>query len=336
MKISTEVFTLRLKHSFGISRGSYDKQRTFIFKLSDGNHTGLGEATENTYYNISVESMLQRTEELKVWFETYDFETAEQLWDDIHPQLTDMPFLQCAIDLAAHDLYGKRMGKPLYKIWDLDTSNLAMTNFTIGLDTIPKMIEKLKEQPWPLYKIKLGIGDDIEIIKSLRDHTDAVFRIDANAGWTLEEAIEKSHQLKALGVEFIEQPLPDDQWENCEILYKESALPIIADEACKTFDDVARCQNRFHGINIKLVKCGGITPARKMIDKAKELGLKTMIGCMTESSIGISAIAQLLPYLDYVDMDGALLLAEDIAEGVIIKDGKVALSDRPGIGAILK
>ena len=336
MKISGKVYTLKLKHSFGISRGSYDQQRTVIISLSDGNHTGLGEATENKYYHILVEDMIKRTEELSDWFESYTFTTAEKLWSDIHPKLKDMPFLQSAIDIAAHDLYGKILGKPLYKIWNLDKHNLVKTNFTIGLDTIDKMIEKLKEQPWPLYKIKLGIGDDIEIIKSLRAHTDAKFRIDANAGWTLEEAIEKSVKLKALGVEFIEQPLPDDQWDACEILYQKSALPLIADEACKTFDDVQRCKGRFHGINIKLVKCGGITPAIRMIKKAKSLDLKVMIGCMTESSVGISAIGQLLPYLDYVDMDGALLLAEDIANGVRIEDGNVFLSDLPGTGASMK
>lgn len=335
MKIIAKSYTLNLKHSFGISRGSIDQQRTVIVSLTDGVFTGLGEATENTYYHINVEDMIAKTEELSSWFDQYQFSTAEQLWDDIHPQLIEMPFLQCAIDIAAHDLFGKIKGLPLHKLWDLDTSNLVQTNFTIGLDTMDKMIEKLREQPWPLYKIKLGIGDDIAIIKTLRAHTNSIFRIDANAGWTLQEAIDKSKQLKELGVEFIEQPLPDDQWESCEILYQKSALPIIADEACKSYDDVERCKDRFHGINIKLVKCGGITPARKMISKAKTLGLKVMIGCMTESSVGIAAIAQLLPYLDYVDMDGALLLREDIATGVTITDGTVILTDKPGTGAEL-
>lgn len=335
MKISAKIYTLNLKHSFGLSRGSITEKRTVILSLSNGIHTGLGEATENSYYHILVEDMVTRTVELSTWFEQYEFTTAEKLWEDIHPKLKDMPFLQCAIDIAAHDLYGKMLGKPLHKIWGLNTDNLVQTNFTIGLDTIEKMVEKMEEQPWPLYKIKLGIGDDIETIKALRKHTDAIFRIDANAAWTLEEAIEKSYQLKDLGVEFIEQPMPDDRWDDCEILLQKSALPTIADEACKTYEDVEKCHNRFHGVNIKLAKCGGITPARKMIKKAKELGLKTMIGCMTESSVGIAAVAQLLPYLDYVDMDGALLLAKDIATGVEIVNGNVFLSDKPGTGVSL-
>ncbi len=335
MKIEAIVYTLNLKHSFGISRYSKTKQRTVIIKLSDQSYTGLGEATENTYYHIKVEDMLKRTELLSNWFEKYKFTTAEQLWKDINSQLHDMPFLQCAIDIAAHDLYGKIKNMPLYKLWGLSKENLAQTNFTIGLDEKSKMLEKLKEQPWPLYKIKLGKTNDLEIIEFLRAHTDAVFRIDANAAWTLEEAIEKSYKLQDLGVEFIEQPLPDTQWEDSELLYHKSALPIIADESCKTFDDVQKCYGRFHGINIKLTKCGGITPARRMIAKAKSLGLKTMVGCMTESSVGIAAIGQLLPYLDYVDMDGALLLSQDIATGVTIENGNVILSDKPGTGAEL-
>ena len=186
------------------------------------------------------------------------------------------------------------------------------------------MVAKMQEFPgWPIYKIKLGTANDLEIVRALRGHTDAVFRVDANCGWGAEEAIRNSAALKELGVEFIEQPLPPDDWEGMKAVYAKSALPVVADESCQTEPDVDRCSGYFHGVNVKLVKCGGLTPARRMIAQAKQLGLKTMVGCMTETSVGISAIAQLLPMLDYVDMDGALLLAKDIATGVTIDRGRV-------------
>ena len=192
-----------------------------------------------------------------------------------------------------------------------------------------------KHSGWSIYKIKLGADNDVEIVRQLRKNTDAVFRVDVNCGWTAEETIEKSHDLKQLGVEFIEQPLPADDWKGQQRVFQESAIPVIADESCQTIADVAKCENHFHGINIKLVKCGGLTPARKMISDARTRNLKVMVGCMTESTVGISAIAQLLPQLDYVDMDGAALLAKDIATGVTVVRGKCRFSDRPGTGALL-
>jgi L-alanine-DL-glutamate epimerase-like enolase superfamily enzyme len=197
------------------------------------------------------------------------------------------------------------------------------------------MIKKLREIPWPIYKIKLGSKNDLAIIRALRDETDALFRVDANAAWTADQCIAYAPILKELGVEFIEQPLPADDWLAMKKVKELSVLPLIADESCRTIDDLLQCAGSFHGINVKLSKAGGLTPAREMLLKAKEMGLKTMVGCMTESSVGISAVGQLLPYLDYVDMDGALLLAEDIAIGPEIVNGQVFLADRPGTGALL-
>src|SRR5665213_578482 len=195
------------------------------------------------------------------------------------------------------------------------------------------MVSKMQETPWPIYKIKLGTEEDVHIMEELRKHTDAVFRIDANAAWKADEALEKIKIFKNLNVEFIEQPLAKDDWEGMKFLYENSPLPIIADESCVSEHDVEKCSGFFHGINIKLTKCSGITPARWMIDKARELNMKVMIGCMNESSIGSAAIAQLLPLLDYVDMDGPLLLAEDVAKGVQYDYGKVIYSEGFGLGA---
>jgi L-Ala-D/L-Glu epimerase len=227
-------------------------------------------------------------------------------------------------------------GKPLYEIWKTDFTNTAITDYTIGIDTIDKMVEKINEKKWPVYKIKLGTQEDIEIVKALRKHTDAVFRVDANAGWELAEALEKIPQLAQLGVEFIEQPLAKDDWEGMKILYEASSLPLLADESCVFEKDVDKCHGYFHGINIKLTKCSGITPAIRMIERAKQLNMKVMMGSMNESTIGSTAIAHFLPQLDYADLDGPLLLAEDIADGLIYQPtGKVVVTSKPGLGITL-
>ena len=242
------------------------------------------------------------------------------------------PFLICALDIAAWDLYGKMKGKPLYKLWNLDISNNPITDYTIGIDTIEKMVEKMKEKPWPIYKVKVGTENDIEMVRALRQGTDSILRVDANAGWTTEQALQKIPMLKELGVELVEQPLARDNWEGMKILYEKSPLPLFADESCALENEVEKCHGYFHGINIKLTKCSGITPARRMIKKARELNMQVMIGCMNETTIGTAAIAHLLPLLDHVDMDGPLLLAEDIASGISYDYGKISYSDEPGLG----
>jgi L-alanine-DL-glutamate epimerase-like enolase superfamily enzyme len=225
---------------------------------------------------------------------------------------------------------------PLYQLWNTSWSDtVPVTDFTIGIDTIEKMVAKMAEKPWPVYKIKLGTTEDIAIMKALRQHTDAVFRIDANAGWMLEEALEKIPQLAEIGVEFIEQPLAKDNWEGMKILFEQSTLPLIADESCVSEHDVKKCHEHFHGINIKLTKCSGLTPALRMIKEARSLGMKVMMGSMNESTIGSAAIAQFLPQLDYVDLDGPLLLSEDLATGVNFDYGKVIISGKPGLGVTL-
>nr|WP_255723995.1 enolase C-terminal domain-like protein [Terrimonas ginsenosidimutans] len=194
------------------------------------------------------------------------------------------------------------------------------------------MVEKMKEKPWPIYKVKVGTADDIAIVKALRENTSAVLRVDANAAWDLETALRLIPALKDLGVELVEQPLAKDNWEGMKVLYKESPLPLFADEACVFEQDVEKCRDHFHGINIKLTKCSGITPALRMIDKAKQLDMKVMVGCMNESTIGSAAIAHLLPFIDYVDMDGPLLLSEDLATGISYDAGKISYSGEPGLG----
>ena len=335
MKLQLKPFNLKLKYTFTISRESYNVQPTLITRLSSNGYVGFGEATSNPYYGITILKMVEDISAIKKFIEVIPINTPEVFWNEMYPSLKDNMFALCALDMAYNDLYARLQGKKLYELWGYNIDNNPLTNYTIGIDSIDKMISKMNELPWPIYKIKLGTKDDIEIVEALRKHTNAIFRVDANCGWTVEETINNAKILKDLGVEFIEQPLPANDWEGHKEVYQKSILPIIADESCQTEADVAKCFNHFHGINVKLVKCGGLTPAKRMLEQAKSLGMKTMVGCMTESSIGISAIAHLLPLLDFVDMDGALLLAEDIAEGVTIKNGKVFYSNLNGIGTNL-
>ena len=243
---------------------------------------------------------------------------------------------QCALDLAAHDLWGKLRGQPVWKLWGLSDDRLPPTDYTIGIDSIAVMVAKMQEfAGWPIYKIKLGTPNDLAIVRALREHTDAAFRVDANCAWGVEETIRNSAALGDLGVEFIEQPLPPEQWEGMKEVVARSALPIVADESCQVESDVDRCLGFFHGVNVKLVKCGGLTPARRMLLRARKLGLKTMVGCMTESTVSISAAAQLLPLLDYADLDGALLLGQDVATGVTIERGQFRFAQEDGCGVRL-
>lgn len=336
MQLKIHTFDLPLRHVFTISRGSVSVQPTLIVELTDGTHSGYGEATTNTYYGATLERMSEALEALRPQLASIDQIEPEQLWQQFAARLHEHSFAQSALDEAAHDLWGKQQGVPLTQLWGLNTADCPFSNFTIGIDTIEAMIEKMREVPdWPIYKIKLGTAGDLEIIRQLRKATSATFRVDANCGWTAEETIRNSHELKTLGVEFIEQPLPADDQKGNQLVFQQSVLPIIADESCVQEADVSRCQGQFHGINIKLVKCGGITPARRMIQQARELDLRVMIGCMTESTVGISAIAQLLPLLDYVDMDGAALLAHDIATGSRLENGRCLFAEGNGTGVEL-
>lgn len=336
MKLHIYRYDLHLANTFTITHESRDVQPTVIIGLEDqqGN-IGWGEATAVPYYGQSQDKLVATLEKHRTLIEDTPLVSPEQYWAALYPVFRENPFEHCAIDIAANDLFGKQQGKPLYELWGLNTDDLPLTNYTIGMADIPEMVRKIKAMPWPLYKIKLGTDHDLEIIRALRAVTEAGFRVDANTGWTAEQTIELAPQLKELGVEFLEQPLPAKDWENQRKVFEYSVLPVMADESCQREDDVASCQGHFHGTNIKLVKCGGLTPARRMIAEARRRGLKVMVGCMTESSVGISAIAHLLPLLDYVDMDGALLLSEDIATGVKIEAGKVTYADGPGTGAEL-
>ncbi len=333
MKLQYKAYNLKFKHPFSISKGTKTHQPTLVVCLQHLGHVGWGEAPAISYYNITVEKMIEELERKRRMVEGFAFTEPDRWWHYLHHLFPINPFLVCALDMAGWDLYGKLRGKALKELWKKETEYGAITDYTIGIDTIEKMVEKLGEKEWPVYKIKLGTDNDIQIIEALRKQTNAVFRIDANAAWTAPEALEKINVFKNLGVEFIEQPLAKDDWEGMKVLYEASPLPLIADESCVREEDVLKCKDHFHGINIKLTKCSGITPALRMIQNGRELGLKIMLGSMNESTIGSAAIAHLMPQADFADLDGPLLLEEDVATGLIYENnGQVITSPEPGLG----
>lgn len=336
MNITYRLYDLPLAEVFTIARGSTSSQPSLIVQLSEAGHYGYGEATTNRFYGQTAERITSALDRVRSLLGSASAGDLDHNLARLGEALADEPFALSAVDQALHDLCGKVRGQTVHEMWGVAREGMPLSDYTIGIDTTEKMTKKLLAMPdWPIYKIKLGSDRDLEIVRALREHTDAVFRVDANCGWTASQTVDYSHELAELGVEFIEQPMPPEDRDGAHLAFERSCLPLIADESCVSEQDVARCAGLFHGVNIKLVKCGGLAPARRMIAEANELGLQVMAGCMTESSVGISALAQLLPLLDCVDLDGAVLLAEDIAKGVIVERGECHFPDRNGTGVEL-
>ncbi len=331
MKLQFQFYDLPLKHPFTISRYTVTVQKTVVVTISDGYVSGYGEATVNPYYDSTEAKLTTSILNVKNLVESLDNIHPLSFWRTIEPYLRADYFALCAIDIAYWDYYARKNKRQL-RHYFLDDSKTPLTSYTIGIDAIEVMRQKILEMPWPIYKIKLGTPNDIEIVETLRKITDSVFRVDANAAWTAAEAISNAKILKDLNVEFIEQPLPAHDSANMERVKRESVLPVVADESCQRSEDVQKCVGQFHGINIKLMKCGGITPALEMIKTARENNLLIMAGCMTESTVGISALTQIAPLIDYLDADGALLLAEDIATGVTFDFGQIVYPASFGTG----
>lgn len=323
-------------YPFTISKGTKTHQNTLVVELEWRGLKGYGEAPAIQYYDVTVESMVKDLEQKRPVLEKFALTDPERYWHFLHHLFPRNPFLVCALDMAGWDLWGKMIRKPLFQIWDLDQSASPLTDYTIGIDATETMVAKMRANPWPLYKVKVGFEGDMEMLSELRKHTSAGLRVDANAAWTYEQAREKLPVMKNLGVELVEQPLAKDNWEGMAKLFKESPIPLFADESCVAESDVAKCKDHFHGINIKLTKCSGITPARRMIRQARSLGLEVMLGCMNESSIGTSAMIHLSPLLDHLDADGPLLLKTDLATGLQYDKGRVWFdSPTPGISVAI-
>ncbi|MCX6927572.1 MAG: dipeptide epimerase [Verrucomicrobia bacterium] len=334
MKLELQDLHLPMRHPFTIAYGTTTTQHNLLVALQQDGVTGYGEgASCDAYPEFTADSMRAALEAARPQIERESLVAPPQLWDRLLPTLGHNRFALCALDEAAHDLWGKLRGAPVWRLWGLELRNLPLSDYTIGIDTVERMVAKMKEfADWPIYKIKLGTANDLAIVRELRRHTQAIFRVDANTSWNVEQTIAFAPELKQLGVEFIEQPLRPNDWDGMRRVFRDNALPVFADESCLVEEDVPRCAGFFHGVNIKLTKAGGLTPARRMISRARELGLGVMVGCMNESTVGISAIGQLLPLLDYVDMDGAVLLARDVATGVHLERGRPVFPEENGNG----
>jgi len=326
VKIELHRIEMPLRNVFRISRGEMSVQEAVIVELHDNGDSGLGEATRSSYYGHSGDSIIASLQQIAADLSAWEFTTPEALWEFAKDRLSHDYFALSALDQAAHDLYGKRHRTSVFERKGLIWRNVPQSSITVSIASIPEMLEELQGfAGWPIIKVKLGTSDDLAIIQALRRSSNAIIRVDANCAWTVEETIRNSYKFAELGVEFIEQPLP----VNAPIaakrtIFEESAIPIIADESCQREQDVRQCDRLFHGINVKLCKCGGLTPAFRMLDEAHSRGLKTMVGCMIESEVAISAAAQLAPRLDYVDLDGAVLLAQQPAQGVKVHRGNIA------------
>jgi L-alanine-DL-glutamate epimerase-like enolase superfamily enzyme len=323
---------LAFRHPFTISKGTKTHQPTFVVELEWKGIRGYGEAPAITYYGISVERMAADLEAKRPMLERFALTDPERYWHFLHHLFPGNSFLVCALDMAGWDLFGKLRGQPLYQMFGLDPATSPVTDLTIGIDTVEKMQQKVLETPWPVYKVKAGMEGDLEKLVGVRSVTNAVLRVDVNGGWDLPRAERMIPLFKDLGVELVEQPLSISSKEESAALKAVSPLPVIADESCVSEGDVDACAAGFHGVNIKLTKCGGITPARRMIARARQLGMSVMLGCMCESSIGTAAMAHLAPAVDHLDADGPLLLSEDLASGLTYHDGRLLPSGRPGLG----
>ena len=333
LTLETEVLKLRTRHPFIIARGGRSDYESVWVRLKDGDgNEGWGEAAPSSFYGETTEVMLgalQRYGQL-LPDDPFDIEGAERRWEE---SLRRNPATRAALSSALHDLVGKRLGIPVWRLWGLDPAKAPRSTFTIGIDTPEKMSAKVKEAgEYPILKIKLGTDRDEQILRTVRDATDREIRVDANCGWTLKQTVRMLPVLKEFGVTVLEQPLPADQLDGLGEIRRRADIPVIADESCETVADIPPLVGKVDGINIKLAKCGGLREAIRMIAVARAHGLTVMVGCMIESSIAITAAAHFTPLVDIVDLDGAALLANDPFVGATIARGQVSLPTDPGLG----
>lgn len=333
LKLSAEVVTLTTRHPFIIARGGQSDYRVVCVRLSDGDGLeGWGEASPSSYYGETAETVLEKLNILGDYLpkDPFDLDAAEARFAQVVPK---NGAARAALSGALHDLVGKRLGVPLYKLWGLDAKKAPVSSFTIGIDTPEKTRAKVKEAAgYSILKIKLGTDRDEEVLKTIREATDKPLRVDANAGWTRERALRMLPMLKEYGVEFVEQPLPPDDLEGIAAVRQAGILPVVVDESCIVAADIPRVAQAADGINIKLAKCGSLREALRMIATARAHKMLVMVGCMIETSIGITAAAHFTPLVDAADLDGAALTANDPYCGAEIGRGPIKIPDGPGLG----
>jgi L-alanine-DL-glutamate epimerase-like enolase superfamily enzyme len=336
-----ERVALPLENPFTISRGTQTDAESVIVRITDeAGTTGVGGAAPAAHYGETADTVAAVLPALLDAVERVgDPHAISEIEAELKGVVNGNPAARCAVSIAVHDLAAKRLGVPLYRLWGLDPSDAPKTSFTIGLDETDRVREKAADAVaagYDVLKIKLGADRDRELIDAVREAApDARLRVDANEAWTPKEAVAKSAWLADRDVEFVEQPVPAENPEGLRYVYERSALPIAADESCVTAADVPAIADRCDIANLKLMKTGSLSEARRLIAAARAHGLEVMCGCMIESNASIAAAAQLAPLLDYADLDGSLLLAEDPYAGVDLPDGEIRLADqdRAGTGA---
>jgi L-Ala-D/L-Glu epimerase len=340
MHLEADVLELRTKHAFHIAREEAPPARYSVrVRIRDGEgNEGWGEAAATPYYGETAETVqavmprLQRALASAADGDPFALERAEQALD---LAIGRNPSAKSAVSAAMHDLVGKRLGVPVWKLWGLDPAAAPRSSFTIGIDDLDVMREKVREAAgYPILKIKVGTPRDEQVLRMIRDEApDKTIRVDANTGWTAKQAIAAMPMLQEFGIEFVEQPLPPEDVEGLRLVRSASPLPIIADESCEVASDVGRLAGVVDGVNIKLAKCGSLREAVRIVHAARALGMEVMLGCMVESTLGVAAAVQLAPLVDYVDLDGAALLANDPFAGPGIEDdGSLRFNHEPGLG----
>lgn len=334
LKLSFKPNELRLRHAFNLARNSRTTTPDVLVQLEYDGIVGYGEASMPPYLGESIESVTKFLGNLDLEQFNDPFRI-EEILSYVDSTAPDNRAAKASVDIAIHDLLGKIMGQPWYKIWGLSPEKTPNTSFTIGIDKADVVRQKVDEAaPYKVLKVKMGLDNDKELVEIIRSKTDKPLCVDANQGWTdKEKALDMCYWLKERGCMFVEQPFDKKMIDETAWLRERSPLPLIADEFCQRIPDVMRAYQVYDGINIKLMKSTGLHEAYKMAVLAKSLGMKLMIGCMTETSCAISAAAQLAPMADWVDLDGNLLIANDSFDGVKVVDGKITLTDKPGIGA---
>ncbi len=330
----TEIIRLKLRHTWTVATSTSEYRDNLFVRFSAQGALGVGEGAPLARYRENARQAEQALESLRELIVKADPWRFAKLMDQVFARLPGQYAAKCALDVALMDWLGKQLGVPLYRYFGLDPQDAPLTTFSIGIDTPEIIRQKVREaEPFPVLKIKVGLANDEAIIEAVRSVTQKPLRVDANEGWkTKEEAVRKINWLEKHGVEFVEQPLPAPMIEETRWVRSRVHIPIIADEACLHPADIPRLAEAYDGVNIKLAKCGGILQAFRMIQIARALKLKTMLGCMIESSVAVTAAAHLSPLVDYADLDGNLLISNDPWRGVRVERGKLILPQGPGLG----
>jgi L-alanine-DL-glutamate epimerase-like enolase superfamily enzyme len=334
LQLTASPLDLRLRDSFRIARGTQTVAENVLVEIRYGDRTGRGEAAPSPFYGESRATVLAILPRLAEVLGPDPF-AIQAAWRGMARMIGGNFAAKAAVETALFDLVAQLADQPHWRLWGLDAAACPPTSFTIGLDTPERMAEKARAATeFPILKVKVGVADDVARVRAVRAaRPEAMLRLDANGGWNPKEAVRRLNELAPLGIELIEQPVEATDYDGLRFVREHAPMPVFADESCVRLEDVPRLAGRVDGIVVKLAKCGGLRPARAIMSAAHAHDLRCMLGCMIESSLGISALANLAPNADLCDLDGHLLIDDDPFVGVTVEQGRLTLSDQPGLGA---